>query len=300
MGFTRKIKLHIKQFIINHFPKSISKFSRVWFLRLSAKKRLAPRKELRFDVHLVDHCNLNCKGCLHFSPISDEKYLDIQTFENDLKKLSELTSGKISDICLLGGEPLLHPDIELFLPIARRYFTEGRINILTNGLLLPKMPETFFENCKKNKIEISISYYPVKIDIEKIKLLTNKYNIPLEIRDEYRNNTSTWLQQPLDITGKQNSNKSHTTCAMGNFCIQLVDGKIYQCETVAYIHYFNKWFDKNLTVEDNDCINIYNVDNIEEIFDFLCKPMPFCRYCKTKDIEYVPWDNSKKEIDEWT
>ena len=80
MGFTREIKLAVKKFIVNHLPKSISKFSRVWFLRLSAKKRLAPRNEMRFDIHLVDHCNLNCKGCLHFSPLSEEKYLEIQSF----------------------------------------------------------------------------------------------------------------------------------------------------------------------------------------------------------------------------
>jgi organic radical activating enzyme len=299
MSFKQIIKLATKKFIVNHFPKSISKFSRIWFLKLSAKKRLAPRQELRFDVHLVDHCNLNCKGCLHFSPLSAEKYLDIQTFEKDLKKLSDLTQGKVQDICLLGGEPLLHPDIELFLPIARRYFPEGRINILTNGLLLPKMTETFYETCKKYKIEISVSYYPVKIDIEKIKELTNQYSIPLEIRDEYRKGTSTWLRQPLDIDGQQNNEKSYTTCAMGNFCIQLIDGKIYQCETVAYIHYFNEYFDKNIIVQDNDYINIYSVADIKEIFNFLCKPMPFCRYCKTKDIEYVPWDNSKKRINEW-
>jgi MoaA/NifB/PqqE/SkfB family radical SAM enzyme len=292
--------LAVKKFIVNHLPKSISKFSRIWFLRLSSKKRLAQRNELRFDVHLVDHCNLNCKGCLHFSPLSAEKYLSLQSFERDIKKISELTEGKISDMCLLGGEPLLHPDIEFFLPIARRYFPTGRINVLTNGLLLPNMPDTFFDMCKKYEIEISVSYYPVNIAIEKIKEITKRWGIRLEIRDEYREGTSTWLRQPLDITGRQDCKKSYTTCAMGNFCIQLVDGKIYQCETVAYIHYFNKYFGKNIIVNDNDYINIHSVTNIKEIFQFLCNPMPFCRHCKTKDIEYVLWDNSKKEINEWT
>ena len=27
-----------------------------------------PQKELRFEVHIVEHCNLNCKQCSHFSP----------------------------------------------------------------------------------------------------------------------------------------------------------------------------------------------------------------------------------------
>jgi MoaA/NifB/PqqE/SkfB family radical SAM enzyme len=199
----------------------------------------------------------------------------------------------------LGGEPLLHRDIELFFPIARTYFPDNRIYILTNGLLLPKMPETFFKACKNYKIGLAISYYPVKLDIEKIKDLTDKYGIPLEIRDEYRNGPSIWLRQPLDVDGRQNNKKSYKTCAMGNSCIHLVDGKIYQCDTVAYIHYFNKFFGKNLMVQDNDYINIYNIADIKELFNFLCKPIPFCRYCKTKDIEYVQWGCSKTEINEW-
>jgi hypothetical protein len=119
-----------------------------------------------------------------------------------------------------------------------------------------------------------------------------------EIRDEYRKGSSTWLRQPLDIEGRQNAGESYKTCGMANFCIQLIDGKIYQCETVAYIHYFNKYFCKNIVVEDNDYINIHNVKDIKEIFNFLCKEIPFCKYCKTKEIEYISWGNSKKEINE--
>lgn len=300
MGYAQKIKSAIKKVIVNRFPKSFPRYARILFLKLSAKKRLAQRNELRFDVHLTDHCNLNCKGCLHFSPLSGEKYLDIHTFERDCKKISELTNGRISDMCLLGGEPLLHPGIESFLPAARCYFPSGRIYLLTNGLLLPNMPDTFFRACRDHHIEISVSYYPVNIDIDKIKDLAARWHIPLEIKDEYREGTSTWLHQPLDIAGRQDAVKSHTTCAMANFCIQLIDGKIYQCETAAYVHYFNRYFGKNITAGDGDFINIYDVTDIKEILRFLCRATPFCRYCKTKDIAYIPWANSKKEIGEWT
>jgi len=300
MGLIKINKIAVKKFILNYLPKSLSKFSRIWYLRLTSKRRLVRRNELHFNIHLADHCNLNCKGCLHFSPLSAEKFLDLQTFERDLKRIFELSGGKVSDICLLGGEPLLHPDIELFFPIARKYFSKNRIYILTNGLLLPKMSETFFEECKKHDIGIAISYYPVKIDIEKIKAITDKYAVSLEIRDEYNKGPSIWLRQPLDIDGRQNIKKSYKTCAMGNSCVHLVDGKIYQCDTAAYIHYFNKYFNKNLTVQDNDYIDIHKITDIKEIFNFLCSPIPFCRYCKTKDVEYIKWEISNKDINEWT
>jgi len=293
------IKLRIKKLIINHLPKWVSHFSRLLYLNLTANRRLAERRNIRFDVHLTDHCNLNCKGCLHFSPLACGKFLEIESFEKDCKHLSELTYGDIDDICLLGGEPLLHPDIISFLPVVRRYFQKCRINILTNGILLPKQPVEFWERCRTNNIAISISYYPIDIDINYIENMSERYNISLEIRNEYRGYNNTWLKQPLDIDGKQNGRKSHKTCAMANYCIQLVNGKIYQCETAAYIHYFNGYFDKNLLVEKDDYIDIYEITSISQLFGFLCKPIPFCRYCRTKEIKYVNWEHSRKLIEEW-
>jgi MoaA/NifB/PqqE/SkfB family radical SAM enzyme len=293
------IKLYIKKTLINRLPKWVSHFARLTYLNLTANKRLAERKKIRFDVHLTDHCNLNCNGCLHFSPLSCKKYLAIESFEKDCKQLSRLTYGDADDICLLGGEPLLHPDITKFFPIIRQHFQKCRINILTNGILLPKQLVEFWESCSKNNIVITISYYPIDIDLVYIEDMARRYDIPLEIRDQYRGNNNTWLHQPLDIDGKQDGRKSHQTCAMANYCIQLVDGKIYQCETSAYIHHFNRYFDKNLLVGKDDYIDIYEVTDISQVLQFLCQPIPFCRYCKTKEIKYVNWGYSRKSIEEW-
>lgn len=66
-----------------------------------------------FEIHLVEHCNLKCKACDNYSSIAEEEYLDIENFENDMKRMRELFSG-IQLIRLLGGEPLLHPNLISF------------------------------------------------------------------------------------------------------------------------------------------------------------------------------------------
>jgi MoaA/NifB/PqqE/SkfB family radical SAM enzyme len=141
--------------------------------------RLKPRNLLRFDVHLTDHCNLNCKNCLHFSSLAEKKLLDIDTYERDCIQLNKLTRGIVNDISLLGGEPLLHPMITDFMTITRKYFPNGIINIVTNGLLLAKQPAVFWENCMKNDIQIHISVYPVGINYSYIKEKTDRYGIKL-------------------------------------------------------------------------------------------------------------------------
>jgi hypothetical protein len=56
----------------------------------------------------------------------------------------------------------------------------------------------------------------------------------------------------------------------------------------------------DLQIDEKDYIDIYKIKSIDEVFEFLCKPIPFCRYCNTKEPVYgIDWAVSKKEITEW-
>lgn len=53
-------------------------------------------------------------------------------------------------------------------------------------------------------------------------------------------------------------------------------------------------------VSENDYIDIYKARNIDEILDFLTKPMPFCRYCDFTNISFGrKWAVSEKKLSEW-
>ena len=118
----------------------------------------------KVDIHLTDHCNLNCKGCTHFSPLAEKFFLDIDDFERDLTRLSELSKGDVGEMFLLGGEPLLHPEIVDFFPIARNLFPNTKLVVITNGILLPQQDERFWKACKRYNIQLWVSDYTLNID----------------------------------------------------------------------------------------------------------------------------------------
>jgi ABC-2 type transport system ATP-binding protein len=60
------------------------------YLRITANQRLKPRKRLRFETDVVDHCNLNCKSCHHFSPLANQYFVKTEVFEKDFARLSQL------------------------------------------------------------------------------------------------------------------------------------------------------------------------------------------------------------------
>jgi hypothetical protein len=198
----------------------------------------------------------------------------------------------------MGGEPLLHPKIDQFCAIARKHFPAGNINIVTNGILLLKMPEAFWESCRENDIQISITNYPVKLNRAKIMELIRQYR--LKFTSWNGKGIKTMWKLPLDASGSQNPEKSFKVCLRANRCAALVDGKLYPCPNPAYCFYLNRSFGCSFAPEEKDYIDIHKTGNIDDVYEFLVKPIPFCRYCRTNEMEYgIKWAVSKKEAREF-
>jgi sulfatase maturation enzyme AslB (radical SAM superfamily) len=273
-----------------------------------------PWSALRFEFHVVDKCNLNCAGCLHFSQLCNKtEYLDIHYFEKDIKRLSELTGGIVSDIRILGGEPLLHPEINKFLEITRKYFPSipasddyGRIELVTNGILLPNQTDQFWQVCSENNIIISISDYPIQIKKEFIKEKANIHGNRVKYTEEWNpikmtGSANQWAKIPMDIEGRQNYKCSFGKCFLAGSCFQLVSGRIYKCARIAFIKHFNEKFNFQLETLEDDYIDIYKVNNVDEILNELTEPAKFCRYCKAEKITWNNiWKSSTKSIEEYT
>jgi len=298
-AITRLIKIFSK-IIKNIIPYRIKAIYYKFLSKLNLVRKLKPKKVLNFEVHLTDHCNLNCKGCNHFSSISDEIFLDTNSFKNDCMRIAELTGGHIGNLLLLGGEPLLHPNVNEIMEISRASFVMGNISILTNGLLLMKQPKEFWQSCKENDIKVIVTKYPIKLNFQEIGDKAEKEGVKMEFFGNTGIEEKKMFREPLDLSGKQDPITNFKKCYKANDCITLKEGKLYTCTVPPHINHFNKYFNLNLQVSENDYIDIYKAKSLIEIMNFLCKPIPFCRYCKLDSLSGFKWSTSKKEISEWT
>ena len=273
----------IKTFLIKKYRK----------LRSFYYKKIT--KRFLFEVQLAHHCNLNCVSCSHFSPIADEIYLDAIKYEKDCEQLSKISKNLVYLIHLMGGEPLLHKDIVEIIEITRKYFKKSKIKVVTNGILLDRMEPEFWKACKDNRVIVSITYYPIKINIEKINELSSHYGVKIE--SFKRDRSAIFRKDVLDPAGLQNKKESFKICAPR--CHHLFEGKLYLCRVAAYINYINKNFSKHFQVADADYIDIYQVKDTKTIINYLRNPILFCRYCNRNATSDIPWGLSKKEESEW-
>ncbi|MBR6126376.1 radical SAM protein [bacterium] len=287
--------LHLISKLKNYIIKKHTKIS-----QLKQKlRKFCPKKCVEFiEFHIVEHCNLNCKSCVHFSPLAKEEYLDIKTFKNDIKRLSEITIGKVKTINIFGGEPLLHKDLIQFLDIARYFFPNTKIRLVTNGILLSEQNEDFWGNCKKNKIVISITKYPIKLNWSLIEQKADNNGVKLEFFADDKKD-SQW-HFPLDLSGKQNRYTNFMDCQEANKCTNVYKGKLYICPIASNMRHFNKYFKMNIPITEKDYLDIYKIKNANEILKFCAKPSPICKYCNIKGRTFNnEWNISKKEITEW-
>jgi len=298
-----KLLMAIRKKIVLIVPEGSWLFRQISLIgmRINAKRGHAPLTTLTIGVYATEHCNLNCKGCTAFSPIANEQFLNVELFTKDIARLATLTGNKLSSFYISGGEPLLHPRLLEILEIAHSYFPEAVLGFMTNGLLLSQMPDTFWEQCSKNKVSINISRYPINIDMHKILEKVKQHNAMLRYVGGNDIPVKTLWKYPLDISGQQPLTRSYDICTQINRCITLKEGKIYPCSAIAGIDHFNRYFHQNLVVSPDDVLDIYQVNDVKEIFNFLCSPKPFCRYCNRKGVTFgIKYGHSKREIEEWT
>lgn len=263
-------------------------------------KKLAAA-EFRFEVNIVKHCNLNCKGCNHFSPLASNDFMSLAVYQKDIFRLAELFGHQAQRIFLLGGEPLLHPDIIGFLKSSREAFQETDISVVTNGILLPKMSTNFWEACRQYKIAIAVTQYPIALDYEAIRNIAASYNVDYRFFGGTETGSRTLWFEPLNLAGDSSIPKEFSQCTQANQCITLENGRLYTCILPPNISSFNRYFNKNLEVTDQDGIDIYHASSSEEILEFLCRPIPFCRYCAWEKHTWDhPWGVSQRDIREWS
>ncbi len=103
------------------------------------------------QVYPVDHCNLTCLDCNHASPVLPRRFADPRQILEDFRKLFPVY--RCRTITLLGGEPLLHPELPAIIANLRKTKVSRYISLVTNGILLDRISDETLDAL--NLIEIS-------------------------------------------------------------------------------------------------------------------------------------------------
>lgn len=99
-------------------------------------------------IMVTNRCNRRCPFCFD----ENRKFGKDITIENYIKILDKAKENNIKEVCILGGEPLLHPHIVLLCKICKEY---GFKTVITTNYAKPEV----LRECDKYLDSINISYY---------------------------------------------------------------------------------------------------------------------------------------------
>lgn len=250
---------------------------------------------LEFSVAL--HCNMNCRSCTHFSPLSKERFYDFDSFKRDITRLRELVR-QINIIRIMGGEPLLNPRLADFVSLTREKYPNAEIQLVTNGLLVPSMTDGLTDALRQNKVIINISFYPALA--EKVRdVIRYLEGQQLTYRISYM------VTEFARILSKRNIGNPYTPfIPAGCTCPNLFEGKLSTCPEVMFISDLNERFDVDYPASGP--INLHDETlDFHKLQELLKREVPLCEYCRTYAFRHLnitePWQRLDRQavLEDW-
>ncbi len=227
-------------------------------------------------LDVVKHCNLSCRGCGHLSPVFKKNVMGADSLERDLSILTKYYH--TDEVLILGGEPLLHPDLVSVLETVRDAKIGEKIKLLTNGLLLHKADPKFWQILD----EVRVSIYPGK------ELSSAQQQVAVTLAE--RHGTTLTLQYydifRESILDKPNKDRQllkrvFDTCLIAHkwHCNTIEEGHFYKCPQ-AYLIPNSK--DPESKLSERDGIRLQDLSGFEQsLYTYLKAPHPLaaCRNC---------------------
>lgn len=259
------------------------------------------------ETMITQVCNLSCVGCTNYSDLKHSGYVSWDTGKKQIQAWLERI--KIEDFGIMGGEPLINPDVNKWLIGVRELLPDSQIRFTTNGELLHKnldivklahdLGNVVFKitvHRQQKIIEETIEnifrqydWEPVtEYGINRFKTTNNfrfQINRPTQFLKTYKNNYNDML--PYD----SNPDKSFAICVQQK-CPLLYDGKIYKCSTAGLLQdildrfgwpnkdKWEKYIDFGISPNDSEI-------KIQEFINNFGKSEKICGQCPDNQSLYI-------------
>lgn len=257
-----------------------------------------PRLEF-LEVMIINACNLSCAGCTTFSDLKHQGYVSWQQGQQWIYPWSKRI--EIDAIGVMGGEPLMNPDLKQWLVGIRKMLPQAQIRFVTNGLLLDKhwWILDLLDNLGNSVLKITQHVADPKLIDSINKIFSSRIWSPIK---EYgidrwvcgsglrfqisrpKTFVKTFKGEYVNALPHDSDPGQAFTICVQKKCPLLIDGKIWKCGTMALtppmLSKFN-WpnrshWDAFITPGlDPDCSDA----ELIQFTDNFGKPHALCRQC---------------------
>lgn len=236
---------------------------------------------VHLDLNICLHCNFSCTACSHASPLHKPWFMPLDMIERDLMALKPILHPR--NLNILGGEPTLHPQLVDILRLVKRLRIDDQTHIITNGSLLGRMGEDFWQEVEFLKVSIYGKLDKANLELAHAKAKQYGFGVEaVEYPDFYLQ-----LTQPTDGV------ESFAHCPWKTDCYTVHKGHFTLCPQSTF-------FPRTLMglPEHTDGLPLEGVTE-DKLRAFMERkePLRSCTICTGSMAHKTPWRESKR--DQW-
>lgn len=181
------------------------------------------------ELHVAEHCNLRCRDCDVASPLWPERLLSPGEVAETLARLRPLLRAEVLKI--VGGEPLLHPELEAVLRAARDSGVGERLRVTSNG----RLPRRLTDDCLRLIDELTISHYssapPPAAELARALERAARLGVRVNLKRVDRF-SATIAEAPHEDLGVVQ--RTYDGCWLRHCSLLVRDGVFFKCTRPAY------------------------------------------------------------------
>ena len=235
-----------------------------------------------FELHVTEHCNLRCAHCCNTSPYLSEKTLSPAFIATTLQTMGAAVHADVFKI--MGGEPLLHPEITEVLRVVRASGIGDVVRLFTNGLLLHKMTDDFWRALDHLTVS-SYSSAPVRTEhLAIIEENARRFDVVLNIKPVEAFSQVMHDQRRTDDDAVF---RTWDNCWLRHRCLVARDGRFFSCTRAAYLADLHARvqltdpFDDPIARRDADSVPLDHPELVDAVLALLNRSQPVnaCRFC---------------------
>ena len=243
------------------------------------------------DIVVTERCSLKCESCSNLMQYyAKPKHIQTDTILLALENILEATP--VDTIRLIGGEPLLHPDLPSILDVLHSNY-QGRyqtIEIYTNATLKPSQ-ELIDSSIRSSAVFYISDYRELSRNLSTFISVLNNNNISYALESNLN-----W-QDCGTITPTQEVSQvsKYSNCCVSK-TFSLIGSRLYSCPFSANFH--------NLYTESatpRDCIDVLSSSSLRKSLFSLLKnndPLTACANCHGRDYstDTVPVATQTRQV----
>ncbi|MEM7153279.1 MAG: radical SAM protein [Myxococcota bacterium] len=243
-----------------------------------------------FEIHIAEHCNLRCANCCNMSPFVARHSLGVAEVEAICERMRSVLHADV--IKIMGGEPLLHPEIVEIIGVLRRSGVADRVRLFTNGLRLKAMPDAFWPALDEMTISNYVSAPVRPALLELARQRSREHGFVLNIKEVQE------FSQVLSprFVDEETAATTFERCWLRHRCLIVRDGRFYMCTRAAYAPDFLARVEHEPVpagvevVRGDDGVDLESEDLAERLERYLnrSEPLGACHYCRGGDGPTLP------------